>query len=96
VRAQGRLSSPEEFEEIVVRETPQTGIVRVRDVGKSGIWDHKITASAGHLNGKPAAIVAVYQLPGSNAVEACGGSSTVDGRGGTTLSPDDMDYAVPG
>ena len=32
VRAQGRLTSPEEFKQIVVRETPETGIVRVRDV----------------------------------------------------------------
>ena len=34
VRAQGRLTSPEEFEQIVVRETPETGIVRVRDVAR--------------------------------------------------------------
>src|ERR1700720_4080211 len=34
VRAQGRLTSPEEFEDIVIRETPVTGIVRVRDVAR--------------------------------------------------------------
>ena len=34
VRAQGRLTSPEEFEQIVVRETPETGIVRVSDVAR--------------------------------------------------------------
>src|SRR6202162_3450285 len=34
VRAQGRLTSPEEFEDIVIRETPETGIVRVRDVAR--------------------------------------------------------------
>src|SRR5712671_1018382 len=34
VRAQGRLTSPEEFERIVVRETPESGIVRVGDVAR--------------------------------------------------------------
>src|SRR6202050_1963961 len=72
VRAQGRLSTPEEFEDIVVRETPDTGIVRVRDVARVelGAQDYSVT---GHLDGKPSAIVAVYQLPGSNAVNAAAG-----------------------
>src|SRR4030095_5619898 len=58
VRAQGRPPPPEEFEEIVVRETAQTGIVRVRDVARVelGSQDYSVT---GHLNGKAAAIVAV-------------------------------------
>src|SRR6478672_2216381 len=69
VRAQGRLTSPEEFEQIVLRETPETGIVRVANVARVelGAQDYSIT---GHLNGKPSAVVAVYQLPGSNAVDA--------------------------
>src|SRR6266481_3060555 len=68
VRAQGRLNSPEEFEQIVIRETPESGIVRIRDVARVelGSQDYSVT---GHLNGKPSAVVAVYQLPGSNAVE---------------------------
>src|SRR5215468_5606041 len=68
VRAQGRLTSPEEFEQIVVRETPVTGIVRVKDVARVelGSQDYSVTS---HLNRKPAAVIAVYQLPGSNAVE---------------------------
>src|SRR6266568_495798 len=69
VRAQGRLTSPEEFGQIVVRETPDGGIVRVKDVARPelGAQDYSII---GRLNGKPSAIVAVYQLPGTNAVEA--------------------------
>ena len=53
VRAQGRLTSPEEFEQIVVRETPETGIVRVSDVARVelGSQDYSV---AGRLNGKPA------------------------------------------
>src|SRR5213593_1705493 len=69
VRAQGRLSSPEEFGQIVVRETPDGGIVRVKDVARAemGSQDYSIS---GRLNGKPSAVMALYQLPGSNAVDA--------------------------
>ena len=72
VLAQGRLISPEEFGNIVVRETPDGGIVRVRDVARIelGSQDYSI---AGRFNGKPGAIIACYQLPGSNAVDAAAG-----------------------
>ena len=68
VLAQGRLTSPEEFGNIVVREAPNGGVVRVKDVARVelGAQDYSMVS---HLNGKPSAIVAVYQLPGSNAVE---------------------------
>src|SRR5881296_1858989 len=72
VRAQGRLVTPEEFEQIVVRAAPDGGIVRIKDVARVelGAQDYTIVS---HLNGKPSAIVAVYQLPGSNAVQAAEG-----------------------
>src|SRR5881397_2519828 len=73
VRAQGRLSSPEEFGEIVLRETPDGGIVRVRDVARVelGAQDYSVI---GRLNGKPSAVIALYQLPGSNAVQVAEGA----------------------
>src|SRR5207248_3635182 len=76
VRAQGRLTSPEEFGQIVVRETPDGGTVRVKDVARVelGSQDYSV---AGRLNGKPSAIIAVYQLPGSNAVDAAAGVKKV-------------------
>jgi hydrophobic/amphiphilic exporter-1 (mainly G- bacteria), HAE1 family len=69
VLAQSRLVSPEEFGQIVVRETPDGGTVRVRDVARIelGSQDYSV---AGSFNGKPAAVLALYQLPGSNAVDA--------------------------
>jgi HAE1 family hydrophobic/amphiphilic exporter-1 len=72
VLAQGRLVSSEEFGNIVVRETPDGGIVRVRDVARIelGSQDYSI---AGRFNGKPSAIISCYQLPGSNAVDAAAG-----------------------
>src|SRR5919108_3473493 len=76
VRAQGRLTSPEEFGQIVIRESPDGGVVRVRDVARIelGAQDYSV---AGRLNGNPSAVVAVYQLPGSNAVDAANGVKTL-------------------
>ena len=69
VRAQGRLSSEDEFADIVLRATPDGSIVRVRDVARIelGAADYDIV---GRFNQKPSAILALYQLPGSNAIEA--------------------------
>src|ERR1700728_3169281 len=69
VLSQGRLVSPEEFGNVVVRETPDGATVRVRDVARIelGAQDYSIS---GRFNGKPGAIIAAYQLPGSNAVDA--------------------------
>jgi HAE1 family hydrophobic/amphiphilic exporter-1 len=72
VLAQGRLISPEEFEQIVVRETPDGGVVRVRDVARVELGS-QVYNIAGRFNGGPGAVIAVYQLPGSNAVQAADG-----------------------
>ena len=92
VRAQGRLVSPEEFGEIVVRESSEGGVVRVKDVARIelGAQDYSV---AGRLNGKPSAVVAVYQLPGSNAVDAANGVTKLMEELKTRF-PSDMDYAV--
>ncbi len=68
VRAQGRLLSPEEFGNIVVRANPDGSIVRMRDVARVELGARNYT-QIGRLNGKPAAIIAIYQLPGSNAID---------------------------
>jgi HAE1 family hydrophobic/amphiphilic exporter-1 len=92
VRAQGRLISPEEFENIVIRETPTTGIVRVKDVARVelGAQDYSV---AGRLNGKPSAVMALYQLPGSNAVDTAAAIRKLM-AGAKSRFPQDMDYSV--
>ena len=72
VRAQGRLKTAEEFGEIVVRANPDGSMLRVKDVGRIELGAQNYSIS-GRLNGKPAALVALYQLPGSNAVAAADG-----------------------
>jgi HAE1 family hydrophobic/amphiphilic exporter-1 len=68
VEAQGRLVTQQQFGDIVVREMPDGGIVRLRDIARIelGTQDYSIE---GRLNGRPSAVMAVYQLPGSNAVD---------------------------
>jgi HAE1 family hydrophobic/amphiphilic exporter-1 len=92
VRAQGRLISPEEFENIVIRETPTTGIVRVKDVARVelGAQDYSV---AGRLNGKPSAVMALYQLPGSNAVDTAAAIRKLMASAKSRF-PQDMDYSV--
>src|SRR2546421_2706982 len=92
VRAQGRLTTPEEFEQIVVRAAPDGGIVRVKDVARveMGAQDYTIIS---HLNGKPSAIVAVYQLPGSNAVQAAAGVRKLLAEEKQRL-PQGVDYGI--
>jgi HAE1 family hydrophobic/amphiphilic exporter-1 len=92
VLAEGRLTSPEEFENVVVREAPDGGIVRVKDVARveMGEKDYSIVS---RLNGQPAAIIAVYQLPGSNAVQTAAGVRKLMAEMKQRF-PQDMDYAI--
>src|SRR6516162_6096730 len=72
VRAQGRLISEQEFGEIVVRAQPDGSVVRLKDVGRIDLGA-QVYNMIGRLDGKPSAVIAVYQLPGSNAVAAAKG-----------------------
>ncbi len=92
VLAQGRLTSPEQFGDVIVRETPDGGIVRVKDVARIelGTNDYSLVS---RLNGKNAAIIAVYQLPGSNAVQTAAGVRKLMSQMKQRF-PSDTDYAI--
>ncbi len=92
VLAQGRLVSPEEFGQIVVRETPDGGTVRVRDVARIelGSQDYSI---GGRYNGRNSAVIATYQLPGSNAVDAAAAANKLMAQMKQRF-PEDLDYVV--
>ena len=68
VRAQGRLVTPEEFGAILLRSTPEGGRVHLRDVAKVELGSLNYQSSAVY-NGHPAGVLAVFQSPGSNALE---------------------------
>jgi len=92
VRAQGRLTSEQEFGEIVLRAKPDGSIVRLRDVARIelGAQDYDII---GRFNGKPTAVLALYQLPGSNAIEAANGVKRLMAELKERF-PADLDYHV--
>ncbi len=68
VRAQGRLITAEEFANVIVRESPDGALIRISDVGSVELGALNY-AQYGSFDGKPAAVVALFQSPGSNALE---------------------------
>src|SRR5271163_3918286 len=92
VLAQGRLTSPEQFGNVIVREDPNGGTVRVRDVARVELGTQDYSLS-GRLNGQPSAVIAVYQLPGTNAVQTVDGVRKLMAQMKQRF-PQDIDYAV--
>ena len=93
VRAPGRLPSAGEFGEIIVRAQPDGGILRLKDVARIELGAQTY-ALQGRLNGKPAAILAIYQLPGSNAVKTAQGVRNLMQEAKTRF-PQGLDYVIP-
>jgi hydrophobic/amphiphilic exporter-1 (mainly G- bacteria), HAE1 family len=93
IRAQGRLESPEEFERIVVRANPDGSIVRLKDVARIELGSQTYSM-AGRLNGKPAAALALYQLPGTNAIAAVDGVKKLMEQVKATSFPPDLEYTI--
>src|ERR1700728_3925215 len=92
VLAQGRLKTPEQFGDVIVREAPNGGTVRVKDVARVELGTQDYSLS-GRLNGQPSAVIAVYQLPGTNAVQTVEGVRKLMAQMKQRF-PQDMDYAV--
>ncbi len=92
VLAQGRLTTPEQFGDVIVREAPNGGTVRVRDVARVelGTQDYSMIA---RLNGKPSAVISVYQLPGTNAVQTVQGIRKFMAQMKQRF-PQDIDYTI--
>jgi HAE1 family hydrophobic/amphiphilic exporter-1 len=92
IRAPGRLPSAEEFGNIIIRAQPNGSIVRLREVARVelGAQTYNIL---GRFSGKPAALLAVYQLPGSNAVAAAEGVRKFMEEAKTRF-PSGLDYSV--
>ena len=68
MRSRGRLETPEQFENIVVRATPNGEVLRLKDVAE--IEMGRLTYSTNtKLDGRPSSLAIVYQSPGSNATQ---------------------------
>ena len=93
IRAQGRLEDPKEFAQIVLRANPDGSLVRLKDVARIELGSQTY-AMSGRLNGKPAAVLALYQLPGSNAIAAVDGVTRLMEEVKKNF-PSDLEYNIP-
>ena len=92
VRAQGRLQSEEEFANIVIRANPDGSMVRLKDVARIQLGAQMYNI-LGRMNGNPSAIIAVYQLPGSNAIDTMDAATKLMEEMKARF-PQDLDYVI--
>src|SRR5437773_5166197 len=92
VRAQGRLITAEECGNVVVRLTPDGSGVRLKDVARIELGALTYHQSS-RFNGRPSALVAVFQAPGANALAVADGVKKAM-RELRARFPSDMDYQV--
>ena len=93
VRTQGRLVTPEEFGNIVIRSNSDGSVLHLRDVARIelGTQTYDLTA---RYNNAPSAALTVYQLPGSNAV-ATAAAVTKRLQELSKGFPTGMEYTIP-
>jgi len=92
LRTQGRLSDPEAFGDIIIRVGEDGSTVRVRDVARIELGSKSYDAF-GLFNGQPAVVLAIYQLPGANAL-AVADAVKAEMDKLSKRFPDDIEYAV--
>jgi hydrophobic/amphiphilic exporter-1 (mainly G- bacteria), HAE1 family len=92
VRAPGRLPSTEEFGQIIVRAQSDGGVLRLKDVARIELGASNYSV-IGRFNGKPAALLAIYQAPGSNAVKTAAAVRQVMNEAKTRF-PEGLTYDV--
>lgn len=68
ITTQGRLSTVEQFEDIVVRANPDGSLIRLRDVARISLEAQSYNTESA-INGENAAVLAIYMLPGANAMD---------------------------
>jgi len=93
VTTRGRLTTPEEFGDIILRTRADGSVLRVRDVGRVELGAQSY-GSFGRVGGKPAALVGVFQLPGANALQVSKGVQGAMARLGPSF-PSGVVYTRP-
>ena len=92
VRTQGRLLNEEEFGNIVVRTNPNGSQVLLKDVARLELGTMLYNAVGRH-DGTPAAVIAVFQIPGTNALDVAK-NVKAEMENLKKRFPRDMDYLV--
>jgi multidrug efflux pump len=93
ITTKGRLATPEEFENVIVRSNPDGTALRVKDIARVelGAKDYDFI---GRVNGKPATLIGIFLQPGANAL------SVADEVNATLTAlkakfPEGLTYSVP-
>ncbi len=92
VRTQGRLLDEKQFADIIVRSNPDGSQVLLKDVARLELGT-QLYNSLGRHDGKPSAVIAVFQIPGTNALQVADEiKKTMEDL--KTRFPADMEYVV--
>ncbi len=89
----GRLMSPKEFNEIVVRRDDNGGLVRLCDIARTEVGEENYMF-AGQFNGQNSVSVALAQKPGANAIATMNAIYKAMKELESTF-PEDLDWSVP-
>jgi len=92
ITTQGRLTTAEEFNNIIVRANPDGGVVRIKDIARAELGS-KSADSLARYNGQPGDAIVIYQAPGANAIAVAAGVKKVLKEIEPRL-PDDVAYNV--
>ena len=91
--SKGRLYTPEEFDEIVVRTDEQGGLVRIKDIARTDVNQRRFFYD-GSFNGSPAVAIDINQLPGANAIRTVDEIKRVMARLARRF-PADLEWSMP-
>ncbi|WP_242385882.1 efflux RND transporter permease subunit [Phocaeicola sartorii] len=93
ITTQGRLSTVSQFEEIVVRANADGSIIRLRDVARISLEAQSYNTESA-INKENAAVLAIYMLPGANAMEVA--KSVKEAMEEISRNfPEGMSYEIP-
>ena len=92
IDTQGRLVTPEQFGEIIIRTGEDSAMLRLKDVARIELGGQDYSVSS-RFNGMPARMGAVYLLPGANAI-ATGDLVTARLKEIAKTLPDGLDYSI--
>ena len=93
ITTQGRLSTVTDFENIVLRASPDGAIIRMKDVARVSLEAQSYNTESG-INGGNAAVLDVYMLPGANAIEVAE-NVKAEMEAISQSFPDGMSYNIP-
>ncbi len=96
VNAAGALTDVEQFKDIIVKSDPQNGgqITRIRDVGRVELGAQTYSQFF-KMNGVPAGGIAIYQLPGANALDTAQSVRMAMAEATRKVFPQGLSYSIP-